>query len=81
MENDIQENKSDTKREPQNCWEFWGCAEELKTECSAFKGNLGKKCWLVSQFSKKNKTARKDIECVNCEWYKKLNPDKNTSKI
>ncbi len=62
-----------TIQEPQNCWEFWNCPEELKIECSAYLCNLGNKCWLVSGFSKKNKTARKDIDCTDCEWYKKLN--------
>lgn len=60
-------------KEPQNCWEFWGCPEELKEECTAYRGNMGRQCWIVSGISKKNKTNRRDLDCTNCEWYKKVN--------
>lgn len=69
-----------TKKDAKNCWEFWKCPEELRKECSAYRGSFGRKCWLVSEFSKKNKTARRDLDCTNCEWYKKINPAKNTTE-
>lgn len=60
-------------REPQNCWGFWNCPEDMKKECTAYRSNMGRQCWLVCNMSKKNQTIRRNLECTNCEWHKKIN--------
>ncbi len=58
------------------CWEFWGCAEEAKSQCSAYKAKDGKRCWIYTHnltpfvgASPKNNFK----SCVECPWYKKMN--------
>lgn len=74
MKKDIQKNKDDINKKPQNCWEFWGCADEAKKKCAVFQENMGRSCWLLSEISQKTKSDRKEKSCFECEWYKKLNP-------
>ncbi len=61
--------------EPQNCWEFLKCPEEARQKCEAYRKFLGAECWLVM----KDVTTgcfsyEKYNGCMNCPWYKKLNP-------
>jgi len=51
-------------RESQNCWEFWGCAEEAKKECVVFLNHMGRECWFVSQIIKEKIQKQKNIEIV-----------------
>lgn len=69
MANNIERNK-----EPQNCWEFWDCAKEIKEECPAYKADRGRECWIfASNFCPKRKT---DYErCFECPWVRKLNSE------
>lgn len=57
----------------ENCWEYWGCNEEMKNNCSVFKSDLGKECWLgLDPYLTKAEREFKD--CWGCPWYLKQHP-------
>ena len=58
-------------QEPQNCWEFWDCPQEIRTNCLAYQQDLGKRCWSVPYSY--GSLLKKDMEkCWECAWYKKV---------
>ena len=65
------------KIEPQNCWEFWNCPNEVKSKCAAFKYNSGKECWMLeSSAEPKCSRLKTDFEyCWQCPWFKKMHPE------
>ena len=60
-------------KEPENCWEFWNCPEEIRNNCEIFKLNAGKECWFLSNSSKGCKRSKGNGGWFNCEWFKKNN--------
>ncbi|MBU0547287.1 MAG: hypothetical protein KJ710_02165 [Candidatus Omnitrophica bacterium] len=64
-------------KEPQNCWEFNNCPEEIRNNCSAYIPNMGRDCWIVAsqieyEGCKKVKGRGLGFCIKNCDWYKKL---------
>jgi hypothetical protein len=71
-----------TKKEPQNCWEYWDC--EVKEQCPAYETNSGKECWhvasnacpLINQKKKGIIKGKRAFDfCWQCPWFKKFNPN------
>ena len=65
-------------KEVKNCWDFEKCSKEVRDNCPAYKYNSGKECWLIAGSINKNPHCQKikdGIECWECEWYKKRNPN------
>ena len=64
-------------KDAENCWDFWKC--KIKKKCPAFKSDSGRECWIVAGSICENpvcsRLKRGTIECVECKWFKKLNPD------
>lgn len=47
----MEENKiSKAKKsgDPQCCWDYWKCKNEVRKGCPAYKTDSGKECWLVA---------------------------------
>jgi len=66
--------------EPQNCWEFWGCQEVVREQCYAYRLNVGKECWRVTEsiVPKPEQSPRIKNQipyCGECDWFKKIKPD------
>ncbi len=61
--------------EPQNCWEFWNCSQEIRVKCPAYVTHSGKECYNLAEcFCAK---VKKDFKhCWECPWYLKINPKK-----
>jgi len=57
--------------EPLNCWEYWNCREEVRSECPAFITNYGINCYDYSDdyCPRADKGFR---YCSECPWYKKI---------
>jgi len=64
------------KKEPNNCWEFWDCNEEVRIDCPAYKTNSGSECWMSAGSLGTvscPKTKRQFDYCWQCTWFIKLN--------
>lgn len=75
-------------KELKNCWEFWGCPEEVKSACVAYVTASGRECWMVvgsnvTAFEKCPKAQEDYKNCWECPWFKNLNPgfDKRSTNI
>ncbi len=68
-----------SKKEPQNCWEFWNCNIRVRKKCPAYINNLGKDCWMIAGSITKDpacpKLKHQFRNCWQCDWFKKLKPD------
>lgn len=66
------------KKEAENCWDFLDC--KVKESCPAYVTDSGQECWLVAGSYNRDpfcpKVVRKIINCWECDWYKKVNPEK-----
>jgi len=72
--------KNISKKEPQNCWDFWNCQNDVRAQCPAFTSNLGRYCWMVAghmvtELKKCPRVVHHFKTCFECPWFKKLNPD------
>lgn len=66
-------------KEAENCWEFWDCSDDAKSQCPVFKTRDGKRCWIYTDNLKVFDWAKGSHEfdtCLQCPWYKKFNPVK-----
>jgi len=64
------------KNEPQNCWDFNKCPEEIRKKCEAYMKSFGTECWFVVKDVTKGRCPKQEGGgCINCSWYKKLNPE------
>ena len=68
------------KKKPENCWEYWNCADEVRRKCPAYTTNSGRECWMVagtfSSREKKCPKAKNEFDfCWQCPWFRLLNPD------
>ena len=62
------------RKEPQNCWEFMNCPEDVRMKCIAYIMDKGKKCWAVA--TAMCPRVKRDFQhCWECPWFKKLNPN------
>lgn len=73
------DNKSDYK-EPQYCWEYWNCLEEVRDKCVAYTSASGKECWMivgsnVVEFDQCPKLKNEFKDCWECPWFQMMNPD------
>ena len=65
----------------ENCWEFWNCSRDVQQICPAYKTNSGRECWMIAgTFNPDGKVicpkAKNEFKsCLECPWFKKLNPD------
>ena len=59
--------------EPQNCWEFWKCSEDIKKDCPAYKIDSGEECWLVAADYCPYLKEKGFETCDRCPWFKKVN--------
>ena len=67
--------KMNSKSETQNCWEFMKCPEEIRQKCQVYGKSLGREGWLVTKDATTRCFACKKYDsCMDCPWYKKLNP-------
>ena len=68
-----------SKKEPQNCWEFWNCDISVRKECPAYTTDSGRECWYIAgsfhNYPNCPKVKNKFKACWECPWFKKLNPD------
>ncbi len=59
---------------PQNCWEYWKCPEEVRKDCAAFVNDMGRECFFVAGTIVKNpgcmKVKNNILDCWDCPWYK-----------
>ena len=66
--------------ESQNCWEFLKCSKEIRDKCMIYKRKLGGTCWfIIEDIRRECYCYNKYDGCFNCPWYKKNNPDWETS--
>ena len=66
--------------EPQNCWDFLECPKEIRDKCLAYQKKLGDTCWFIITDGEKGcHSYFKYDGCFNCPWYKKNNPNWETS--
>jgi hypothetical protein len=68
------------REEARNCWEFWGCPEEVRGSCAAFLMRYGDACWTVAgihaaRAGRCPRVKHGFRDCWECAWFKKLNPD------
>jgi hypothetical protein len=65
--------------ESQNCWKFMKCDIKVRKQCSAYKSDSGRDCWMVAGSGNKNpecpKVKNKIMDCWECPWFKKINPN------
>ena len=62
----------DGAQEPRHCWDFWGCSQDNKEKCLAYRTDSGRDCYIIaSYFAHQRVNGYKD--CFECEWFKKLN--------
>lgn len=68
------------KLDPQNCWEFWNCIDDVKQVCPLYITDSGRHCWNIVGFTHKHpecpKVKNKFDNCEDCDWYKKQKPAK-----
>ena len=65
--------KKSSSSEPQNCWDFWKCSENIKKNCSAYKTNSGRECWLMAADYCPYLKEKGFKTCDDCPWFKKVN--------
>ena len=63
--------------EPQNCWEFQNCLNEIKSHCIVYKLGIEKECWITNNMKPGNPGIMNG-SCMNCQWFKKNNPSNAT---
>ena len=62
------------KKDPENCWEFWNCVEKNGGNCPVYLTNSGKDCWRFSStLCTVSKSKDSGHNCLECDWYKKVN--------
>ncbi len=62
---------SGAKGKAENCWEYWGCPENVRSACDAYTGNLGKKCYLVAPDLCSRRGTSFEF-CWQCPWCQKV---------
>ncbi|VVB59376.1 Uncharacterised protein [uncultured archaeon] len=65
-------------KKTKNCWEFWKCSKNIHEKCPAYETDSGRECWMVAGTFRKEgcpKLKKKYKSCLDCTWFKKLNPD------
>jgi len=56
--------------EPQNCWEFMKCPNNIKENCEAYIRNLGQECWLIAENTGTGCHGYNKYDgCTNCPWF------------
>ena len=61
------------KKEPQNCWEFMECSEEIRKKCIVYEVEAGRDCWYLTDSKEGCPASKKFGNCTECLWYQKLN--------
>ena len=60
-----------------NCWDYWDCPKDVKKGCPTYHAGKGAECWLLGASyqpeSSPCKKIRGILDCIHCEWYKKMN--------
>jgi len=76
--------KNKVKDEKQHiCWEFWGCPDEVRKQCSAYTTHSEEECWRVLEDIPPDKypeTLMRFKHCCVCPVHKNLmeNSKRNT---